>query len=198
MPAVFAAIVAIGYACYSSVGLGVFGYLPGYAQEEGIDSGTRFFLLTVTNRTLHTAIPTAAYIALCAIIMAAICIWALRRGSQQYAFILSALVIATMLNVFYSPHYPWYYLWLLPYLAIVPWRPAFYLVAASTYLFGTNLGAPGEPMYHLNILLYSGFAFMLAYDLVSETIAATRLWLKRFPNIRITQPSSNTTTARNL
>ena len=72
-----------------------------------------------------------------------------------------------MLNVFYSPHYPWYYLWLLPYLAIVPWRPAFYLVAASTYLFGTNLGAPGEPMYHLNILLYSGFVFMLAYNLLA-------------------------------
>lgn len=167
MPAAFAAIVAIGYACYSSVGLGVFGYLPGYAQEEGLDSGTRFFLLTLANRSLHAAIPMAAYIALCGIVMAAICIWAIRRGGRPYAFILSALVIATMLNVFYSPHYPWYYLWLLPYLAIVPWRPAFYLVAASTYLFGTNLGAPGEPMYHLNILLYSGFVFMLAYNLLA-------------------------------
>ena len=122
MPAVFAAVVAIGYACYSSVGLGVFGYLPGYAQEEGLDSGTRFFLLTAANRSWHTAIAAPAYIALCGIIMSAICIWALRRGSHPYAFILPALVIATMLNVFYSPHYPWYFLWLLPYLAIVPWR----------------------------------------------------------------------------
>ena len=81
MPAIFAAIVAIGYACYSSVGLGVFGYLPGYAQEEGLDSGTRFFLLTLANRSLHTAIPMAAYIALCGIVMAAICIWAIRRGA---------------------------------------------------------------------------------------------------------------------
>jgi len=102
------------------------------------------------------------------VIMIGVCIWALRRGSKPYAFIFSALVIATMLNIVYSPHYPWYFLWLLPFVTIVPWRPAFYLVAASAFLFGTNLGTPGEPMYRLNILLYSGFAFMLAYDLVAR------------------------------
>ncbi len=59
MPAIFAAIVALGYACYSSVGLGVFGYLPGYAQEEGLDSGTRFFLLTFANRIAAQRNPNA-------------------------------------------------------------------------------------------------------------------------------------------
>ena len=59
MPAIFTAVIAIAYACYSSVGLGVFGYLPGYAQEEGINSGSRFFLLTrreplVSNRNVPT------------------------------------------------------------------------------------------------------------------------------------------------
>ncbi len=168
MPAVFAAIVAVGYACYSSVGGAVFGFLPGYAQEEGINSGARFFLLALANRALHTAIPPWAYLALCAIVMAAICIWGLWRGGRPHASILSALVIATMLNIFYAPHYPWYFLWLLPYLTIVPWRPAFYLVAAATYLFGTNLGAPGEPMYHLNLLLYGGFVFMLACEMIPK------------------------------
>jgi hypothetical protein len=169
MPAIFTAIVALGYACYSSVGLGVFGFLPAYAQEEGIKTGDRYFLLSLANRTLHNSVPPLAYVAVCALIMAGIFAWALRQGSKPGAFIFPALVIATILNALYSPHYPWYYLWLLPYLAIVPWRPAFYLVAASTYLFGTNLGAPGEPMYHLNILLYSGLAFMLGYDLLGRT-----------------------------
>ncbi len=196
MPAIFAAIVAIGYACYSSVGMGVFGYLPGYAQEEGLDSGTRFFLLTLANRTMHTAISPSIYIASCAVIMADICIWALRRGSQPYAFILSALMIATMLNVFYSPHYPWYFLWLLPYLTIVPWRPAFYLVAASTFLFGTNLGAPGEPMYHLNILLYSGLAFMLGYDLLAQLSLRVNFKLNKFPKLE-SRALIDTANARN-
>ncbi len=198
MPVAFAAVVAIGYACYSSVGLGVFGYLPGYAQEEGLNSGTRFFLLTLANRSLHATISMPAYMALCAIIIATLCIWALRRGDKPHAFILSALVIATMSTVLYSPHYPWYFLWLLPYLAIVPWRPAFYLVAASTYLFGTSLGAPGEPMYHLNILLYTGFAFMLAYDLAGRLTLRLNFRLNKFPNIDSSSLIDTTTTARNL
>jgi len=168
MPIVFSGVLALAYACYSSVGLAVFGYLPGYAEEEGLQSGSRYFLLTLANRTFHNAVTPSAYVALCAAIMIALSIWALRRRSRPYAFIFSALVIATMLNVLYSPHYPWYFLWLLPFVGILPWRPAFYLVTASTYLFGTNLGAPGEPMYHLNVLLYSGFAFMLAYDLLAR------------------------------
>ncbi len=166
LTAVFAAMIAIAYACYSSVGVAVFGFLRGFAQEEGLESGARYFFLAAANRTLHLNLPSAAYLAVCAVAMTAICIWAMRRGGTPLAFIFSALVIATALNVFYSPHYPWYFLWLLPYLAIIPWRPAFYLVAAATYLFGTNLGAPGEPLYHLNVLLYSGFAFMLACDLL--------------------------------
>jgi hypothetical protein len=168
MPTVFAAIVGAGYACYSSVGKAVFGFLPAYAQEEGLNSGARYFLLTLMNRSLHIPASPVAYIVLCGLIMAALCLWALRRGSRRWAFVFSALVIATVLNVLYSPHYPWYFLWLLPYVAIVPWRPAFYLVAAATYLFGTNLGAPGEPMYHLNLLLYGGFAFMLACELIPQ------------------------------
>jgi alpha-1,6-mannosyltransferase len=164
MPVVFATVVALGYACYSSVGRAVFGFLPAYAQEEGIDSGSRYFLLALASRALHLAIPPAAYIAICGLALLGLCIWALRRAPQPYGFIFAGLVLATSLNILYSPHYPWYFLWLLPYLAIVPWRPAFYLVTAASYLFGTNLGAAGEPMYHLNILLYGGFAFMLAYD----------------------------------
>jgi hypothetical protein len=102
------------------------------------------------------------------------------------------------LDVFYSPHYPWYFLWLLPYLTIVPWRPAFYLVAASTYLFGTNLGTPGEPMYHLNILLYFGFAFMLAYDLLVRLSLRLNFRPNKFPKLGSPALVDTTANARNL
>jgi hypothetical protein len=198
MPAVFVTVIAIGYACYSSVGLGVFGYLPGYAQEEGLATGERFFLLSLFNRSFHTSISTMAYLGLCAIVIVGVCIWAFRRGSQPHAFIFSALVIATALTLLFSPHYPWYFLWLLPYVAIVPWRPAFYLVASSTFLFGTNLGAPGEPMYRLNILLYSGFAFMLAYDLLTQLSFRFTFRLRGILNPNSPALIETANTARNL
>lgn len=164
MAASLMGVIFFGYACYASVGAGVFGFLPMFAREEGLETGNRYFPLTFINRMLHTAIPPAAYVALCALLILAVCAWAMRRGSQPHAFIFSALVIATVLNLCYSPHYPWYFLWLLPFLTLVPWLPALYLVTASTFLFATQLGAAGAPMYLLNKLLYGGFFAMLAYD----------------------------------
>ena len=158
-------VILLGYACYASVGRGVFGFLPEYAHEEGLETGGRYFPLKFINRSLHSAVPANIYVGLCGWLMIAICIWAMRR-SQNYAVIFSSLVIATALNLCFSPHYPWYFLWLLPALTIYPWRPAFYLVCAATFLFSTQLGAPGEPTYLLNKALYGGFFLMLGYDLL--------------------------------
>jgi alpha-1,6-mannosyltransferase len=55
-------IVVAGYLPYLSVGRGVFGFLPEYAKEEGIDSGVRFFPLDVIDRAFHISIPSGAYI----------------------------------------------------------------------------------------------------------------------------------------
>ncbi len=38
-------VIAAGYACYASAGWRVFGYLPGYAKEEGLEAGNGFLLL---------------------------------------------------------------------------------------------------------------------------------------------------------
>ncbi len=48
MPATLVAVCAAGYAVYASAGKLVFGFLGGYAYEEGLDSGTRYFLLDMT------------------------------------------------------------------------------------------------------------------------------------------------------
>src|SRR5207249_1441466 len=46
MPAVFAAMIIVGYLPFIGVGWRVFGFLPGYAGEEGFDAcGTGFYLL---------------------------------------------------------------------------------------------------------------------------------------------------------
>jgi hypothetical protein len=167
------AVILAGYACYASVGRGVFGFLSSYAEEEGISSGTRYFPLAFFNHVLHASVPPAAYVAACACVLLALCVWTLRRAHQPSAAISSALVLATALNLCYSPHYPWYFLWLLPFLTLYPWRPAFYLVIAASYLFATRLGEPAAS-YTLNELLYGGFFVLLGIDPLLA-------WLERAP-----------------
>ena len=161
-------VTAAGYLLYLRVGAAVLGFLPSYAQEEGMKSGTRYFPLAFLDRTLHVTIPTSAYLAMCVAAFGALAWWAYRRGATPEACVSSGLVLATALTLCFSPHYSWYFLWLLPFLTLWPWRPAFFLVLAPTYLLTTKLGVPGESMYQLNCLLYGGFFALLAYDWLSD------------------------------
>jgi alpha-1,6-mannosyltransferase len=84
MPATVAAVIAFGYAAYSSVGPLVFGFLGGYVKEEGMATGSRYFLLELAQRipSLH-GLTTTAYFLFCAAIFAAILWWCWQIASQQ-------------------------------------------------------------------------------------------------------------------
>jgi hypothetical protein len=163
-------VIVTGYLSYLERGVSVFGFLPAYTQEEGIQSGTRYFPLAFVERNLHLTIPTSVYIAICAALLGALAWWAYRRGATANACISSGLVLATALTLCFSPHYPWYFLWLVPFLPLWPWPPAFFLAVAPMYLLVTNLGVPGEPMYRLNCILYGGFFVVLANEWLSNYV----------------------------
>jgi hypothetical protein len=84
MPATIAAVIALAYAAYSSVGTLVFGFLGGYAKEEGLSTGTRYFLLELAQRIpgLHS-LTTTAYVIFCAAVFAAILWWCWQTAAQQ-------------------------------------------------------------------------------------------------------------------
>jgi hypothetical protein len=84
MPATVAAVITLGYAAYSSVGLLVFGFFGGYVQEEGMTTGTRYFLLELAQRIpgLHD-LSTKAYFLFCAAVFAAIPWWCWRIAGRQ-------------------------------------------------------------------------------------------------------------------
>ena len=70
MPVATAGVIAAGYACYLSVGRHVLGFLPEYAREEGLESGSRYFLLTLARHNLHwEALPTAAFYGFAALML---------------------------------------------------------------------------------------------------------------------------------
>ena len=69
-------------------------------------------------------------------------------------------VIATALMLLFSSHYPWYYLWLLPFVSLIPYVPMLYFTTACFYLYTTQLANPGPAMYYMFEWLYATTALL--------------------------------------
>jgi hypothetical protein len=172
MPATVAAVCAAGYAMYASVGKLVFGFLGGYAKEEGMSSGTRYFLLDYANKVRGLEWVTKAdYIAFCAVVMGWMSWWCWKHATTEHArvrgrvpaFVRGSMMLAMALMLLFSPHYPWYIAWLVPLLALDPnWMTLTY-VCAFFYGFTTQWADPGPKMFVLNTWIYfaAGCAFAM-------------------------------------
>ncbi len=115
MPATFAAASVVGYLPFIGVGWRVFGFLPGYAGEEGFDAGgTGFYLLGLLRQLPPLAeLSGRAYtVGAIAILLALGAAIALTRDTPRSPFA-AATVLATAFVVLVSPHYPWYFAWLI-------------------------------------------------------------------------------------
>jgi alpha-1,6-mannosyltransferase len=166
MPACAAAVIVAGYGCYLSVGRHVLGFLPDYAKEEGLESGSRYFLLTLVRHSRHwEALPTAAFYGFAGLLLLGLALWACFRGETEseagpppairYCFAIAAAVM-----LLFSSHYPWYYLWLLPFVCVIPYVPMLYFTTACFYLYTTSLANPGPAMYYMFEWLYATTALL--------------------------------------
>ncbi|MEX0590505.1 MAG: glycosyltransferase 87 family protein [Xanthobacteraceae bacterium] len=121
VPALVLAAVVLCYLPYLSVGSGVFGYFTtGYIQEESLDTGSAFWIVTVW-RTLFgiTRADVVVYLAAAAIVLVAFGIVAAMREPRSIATGLAD--INRLLLVFLlllSPNYPWYFLMVTPFVAL--------------------------------------------------------------------------------
>src|SRR5262249_19194825 len=135
MPAALAATVAVGYAAYLSVGWRVLGFLPTYVEEEGLASGRGIYLLRIIAALFGVTIPVAAYVALAALVMAALAIAVVRRGRDRPIDFEGAPLLAIVGMLLASPHYAWYVLWVLPLLCFVPYWPMLYFSIAGFLIY---------------------------------------------------------------
>lgn len=172
--AAFVATVALLYVPYLGVGARVFGFLPGYATQEGLLSGRGVFLLDL----LRLAVPLPgwagpAYAAALALVLLTL---ALRFGfgpalpaappDRVRVLARQAAMLGAVALVGVSPHYPWYFGWLVPLVCLAPSPALLYLVAASVLL-------TLDPVHHLGIAA-----------LVYLPPAALALWQRRTPRTR--------------
>jgi alpha-1,6-mannosyltransferase len=140
--AIFIAIIAALYAPYLGVGKNVLGFLGGYSAQEGIDSGAGIFPLSVLGQLV--ALPAYAsklYLLILAAVLSGIgMVMVFRklpsaREAAAKAIAQRSLLLGCVLMAGLSPHYPWYYCWLLIPACILPWSSVLYLVSASFLLY---------------------------------------------------------------
>jgi hypothetical protein len=183
MPAVMAAMAAFFYSLYLSVGTLVFGFLGGYAKEEGMETGTRYFLLDFAQHLpgLH-ALSNAAYLVFAGLVFTGLMLWAWRTacppGSSDGAFLRPAFGLALALMLLFSPHYPWYVAWLVPFLVLTPTLTATTYVCGLFYLCTTALAVGyGPKQYQLNEILYGAVAIAFIMEITVRRLPLTRAWL---------------------
>ncbi len=130
-------VVAL-YACYIREGWHVLGFLPGYAAEEGLQSGGGFWALAGLSDIV--ALPAAApkvYLGVVAVLLAAVAVAVAARppqaGAVRAARDAAILIVIAMLAL--SPHYPWYYPWAGVPAVVAPQRSAIFVGCAAVLLY---------------------------------------------------------------
>jgi alpha-1,6-mannosyltransferase len=140
---VFAATMILLYLPYLSVGKGVFGFLGGYGAQEGIDNGQGVFLLAAFGQIFPLASYAPRFFLLLLAAMLAVIGAAMVFGGGEAVAAADftrrvcrrSLLLGCTLLVGLSPHYPWYYCWLLIPACIAGGLSVIYLVAASLLLY---------------------------------------------------------------
>jgi alpha-1,6-mannosyltransferase len=182
MPLAAAATVAVAYAPFMGAGNAVLGFLPGYLHEEGLQSGAGFFLWNLVSSVTpleHTG--PAVYLALAAALMLALAVRALFTAEDRYLG--SALTLAVAAMVLLSPHYAWYFAWIVPLICFTPRASVLYLTVACPLLyFVPGGGALEGARAPFEWAIYGPFAVLLAFELWRQRTARSGVgWIKGTP-----------------
>jgi len=189
LPITFAATVVLCYLPYLlGAGVRVLGFLPQYAQEEGLENGARYYLLLLIDTILEWCgvvhdMPPAVFNGLALALLAALAVWAWFRQAplgkendeSKDRWISSAFVLAFVFTVLLSSYYPWYYSWLAVFLCFVPNSAALALTLILWPLYRSLIEQSSDDLFRFESRV---FLPVFAVFLVS--------WImqRRYPQIR--------------
>ncbi len=169
-PAAFVAVIVAAYLPYLGVGARVLGFLPGYVTEENLASGSGFWLLDVARRAVP--VPLAVYLALAVTVMAGLAVGALRRPPDPRASLPWATALGTAAMFLASPHYPWYFVWLVLLLTAAPWWPAWWPTLTAVLLYWD--AKTGRVPLWVGCTIYGGVAVLFCVDMTWRFFFAAR------------------------
>jgi alpha-1,6-mannosyltransferase len=126
-------IVAL-YACYANIGWRVFGFLPTYTTEEGLQQGSGFWLLAVIGHIVR--LPSGlgtVYVLASAAALGVLAYKITNPGPIVMASNVALLAAGTIAAM--SPHYSWYYGWLALPCCLRVWPSVLWLSVAPLVLY---------------------------------------------------------------
>jgi alpha-1,6-mannosyltransferase len=170
LPAAFAATVVLGYLPFIGAGWDVLGFLPGYVGDEGFDgAGSGFYLLSLLRQLPPLdAISGRVYIVGAALILATLAVFVmLPRDSARSPFA-GAAVLATAFTVLVSPHYPWYFSWLIVFACMIRSWALIWLTNACLLLYLIPVGSQlvrDNNRLAVESIIYGPFAALALADL---------------------------------
>jgi alpha-1,6-mannosyltransferase len=167
-PAGFAAVALAAYLPYLGVGFRVLGFLPAYLAEENLTSGTGFWLLDLIGRA--SPVSVVAYLALAVGVIALLAVAALRRAPGPLAGLPWAAALGTAAVLLASPHYAWYFVWLVALLCVAPWWPAFWPTLAAVLLYCEP--KTGHIPFWVGFTIYGGFVIFAGLDIARRAVLA--------------------------
>ena len=162
MPLAAASVAILAYLPFLGVGSGIIGFVPGYISEEGLASGAGFFLWNLLNAAAPFAgLGVMLYLAAAVAVLAALAFYFILSDLTADRFLSAAAVLASVFTLILSPHFPWYFAWLLPFLCVVPSPALLYLSVASLLLYFISGGPDldGSRMM-VESMIYGPFALL--------------------------------------
>ncbi|HEY1795620.1 MAG TPA: glycosyltransferase family 87 protein [Stellaceae bacterium] len=179
LPTVFGAAIVVAYLPFIDVGWRALGFLPGYIAEEGFAAGGAGFYLLALLRHLPglAGLSGRVYVAGGLAILAAMGIVAAFVRDPARPPFAAATVLATTFMVFVSPHYAWYFAWLIVFACFTRSFALFWLTNACLLLYLVPVGSQiVRDDYRLAVesMIYGPFAALAAVDLWYHRRRATR------------------------
>jgi alpha-1,6-mannosyltransferase len=157
----------LAYLPFLGAGPAILGFLPGYVSEEGLDSGTGFFLWNLVNAAVPLAnVGVIPYLAVAAAVLASLGLYIILSDKARERYVAAAAALAAAFTVLMSPHFPWYFAWMLAFLCLAPSAALLYLSVASLLLYFVSGGPDldGSRML-VESAVYGPFAVLAVIEL---------------------------------
>jgi alpha-1,6-mannosyltransferase len=166
MPLAFVITALLLYVPYVwGAGTGVFGFLIGHLDNEGYGTGYGFHIVWILRDFGLWAPSGRAYVAVAVLILGALGLWALLSRRADEVRPEHLVILAAAFTLLTSPHYAWYFGWLIPLLVryVSPSALAFTLIAVIQNYPGNTTWATATAFY---TVLFGGFAVMAAFEII--------------------------------